>query len=377
MILVNNPGSWGAIYAPLRHAEWNGWTPTDLVFPFFVFCVGVAIPFALERRVEAGAARTTLLPKILRRTLILFALGLFLAAYPIFSFEGGFGLRPQLASLRIPGVLQRLALCYGATALCALFLRPRHIPWLITILLLGYWAILVLVPIPPAGTGPWLRADLLQHDQNIGAWLDRRLLSGHLWSASKTWDPEGLLSTLPAIASCLLGVLAGRLLRRDEEPWQRVTWLFSLGCVLAAAGSLWDYGFAINKGLWSSSYVLFTGGLACCGLALCHVFADLQRDASGVDSSRVDASRVTVKLARFFESWGRNPIAAFVVSGLVAKSMWLIQIEGKTVKSLWYSPTLATWLPPKLASLAHALIWVGAIYAMLRYLDRRGIVIRI
>ena len=178
MILVNNPGSWGSVYAPLRHAEWHGATPTDWIFPFFLFIVGVAIALAIGPRKDKGLGAKVLVRKILLRSLIIFAVGLFLSAYPYFD----------MSNVRVPGVLQRIALVYGASALLFLWLNPRQLFLAGVVCLLAYWALMTLVPVP-GGHAPNLEAAT-----NLGAWLDRSLLGGHLWSQSKTWDPEGLLS---------------------------------------------------------------------------------------------------------------------------------------------------------------------------------------
>src|SRR5882724_5848433 len=228
MILVNNPGSWDSVYPPLLHAHWNGCTPTDLIFPFFLFIVGMSIHFAFQPKLVEGLTLKTFL-KILKRTLIIFGLGILLAWFP-FSLD-------QLASLRIPGVLQRISMVF---LFCSIIYFKMN--WLAqiraaSILLVGYFLLMTLVPVPGFG------AANLEPETNLAAWLDRFLLNGHLWSQSKTWDPEGVLSTLPAIATGIIGMLTGQLFSKIDRPELRTTWLFFLGCAFTVAGSAWGLFF--------------------------------------------------------------------------------------------------------------------------------------
>lgn len=337
MILVNNPGDWLHVYWPFLHAPWHGWTPTDLVFPFFLFIVGVAIPFS-----RRGTAR-----QALRRGGILFGLGLFIAAYPTFD----------LTTLRIPGVLQRIALCYVAAWLVHRVGRPWVEAAGAAGLLAAYWFLMTQVGVP-GGVPP-----NLEPETNLGAWLDRALMSGHLWRQSKTWDPEGILSTLPAIATTLLGVLAGRWVKRGTpSPTLRAAVLMSAGLVLTVAGLAWGRTFPINKSLWTPSYVLLTAGLAAYLFAALFWIADVRGHG---------------RWTRPFVIYGVNAILVFVASGLVAKTLLRIEIptaSGVTPLPLWLCRTVfGTWLPPHAASLAYALANVSAWFAVLRVLDRRGI----
>ncbi len=226
---MNNPGSWSHIYAPLRHAEWHGWTPTDLIFPFFLFIVGVAIPFSFGKRLARGDSRQGLLRHVLRRSLILFVLGLFMAAYPRFD----------LGNLRIMGVLQRIGLVYLLAASVFLFVGRRGRVWIAAGLLFGYWALLTLVPVPGFGPGD------LSPDGNLGAYLDRLILGDRLWRG--TWDPEGLLSTLPAVATTLLGIFTGEWLRSERTPEAKVGGLLAGGVAGIGLGLFWGLSFPINK----------------------------------------------------------------------------------------------------------------------------------
>ncbi|MGH9385053.1 MAG: acyltransferase family protein [Vicinamibacterales bacterium] len=344
MVIVNNPGDWGAVYAPLLHAEWDGWTPTDLIFPFFLFIVGVSLTFGGQNRQSAG--------RVLRRGAVLWGLGLFMAAFPFF----------RLSTLRIPGVLARIAWSYVATWAIVRAIdddspavRRRRAAVVVAILLIGYWIALTWVPVPGGSAGNRSPAG------NLGAWLDRALMRGHLYRTD--WDPEGLLSTAPAIGTTLLGVIAGWWMQETESPRRRVRGLLSAGLVSVLLGLLWDSVFPINKSLWTSSYVLFTGGLAAVCLAVCYWFLDL---------------RVSEATARAFEPFvvlGRNAILLFVVSGLFAKTVMYLK---------WPDPSLslgrwiytAAFLPlasPRTASLLFALANLAILYSLLAYLHRRRV----
>jgi predicted acyltransferase len=339
MILVNNPGSWSHVYGPLRHAEWHGWTPTDLIFPFFLFIVGVAVPFSFAKRLQRGDSRGRLLGHVIRRSAILFSLGLFMRAFPKFDFD----------TLRIMGVLQRIGLVYMVAASAFLFLGRRGRVWMVAGLLLGYWALLSLVPVPGYGAGD------LSPDGNLGAFLDRLILGDRLWAG--TWDPEGLLSTLPAAATTLLGIFTGEWLRSERAPRAQMLGLFSAGFIGIALGLLWDLAFPINKALWTSSYVLFTAGA---GLVLLGIFF-WTIELSGNKA-----------WARPFVVYGMNAIAVFVASGLVAKQMGLARVGPNEVplKAWIYEELFSAWAGPLNGSLAFAvsyvLIWLAIIWILYR-----------
>jgi predicted acyltransferase len=336
MILVNNPGSWSYVYWPLDHAHWNGWTPTDLIFPFFLFMVGMALPFS--RRTRAVEA--------IRRAAVIGGLGLFLSAYPFFD----------LATLRIPGVLMRIALCYIAAWAISRVTGPTGQALIACGLLVVYWYLMTCVTVP-GGIPP-----NLEPETNLGAWLDRRLLAGHLWKASKTWDPEGLLSTLPAIATTLLGLLAGRWLRTEGDGNRKTQGLLVAGLVLVALGLWWGRSFPINKSLWTSSYVLFTGGLAAYLFALLYWIADVRGHRSWLGPAVV---------------YGRNAILVFVGSALVVKTLVAIKVGESTLLAWLHRVLFASWLPPYPASLAWALANVVLWFFVLRALDRRGVYLKV
>ncbi|MGH7710330.1 MAG: acyltransferase family protein, partial [Gemmatimonadaceae bacterium] len=209
MLLVNNPGSWGAIYAPLQHAPWHGWTPTDLIFPFFLFIVGITTHLATTARRARGASDGELVRQVLTRGALIVLFGLLLNAFPFFPLE-------RITGLRLPGVLQRIGVCYICAALFTLRTTVRQQISIIAALLLGYWAAMTLIPVP--GQVSIGRVLLDEPSASLAAWLDRSVFGEHVWRSSKTWDPEGLLSTIPAIGTTMLGVLTGRWLGRTDRP---------------------------------------------------------------------------------------------------------------------------------------------------------------
>jgi predicted acyltransferase len=256
MILVNNPGSWKHVYAPLRHAEWHGWTPTDLVFPFFLFIVGVSVSLALSKRMSRGDSLTSLYIKIFRRSIILFALGMLLRLLFRFDFH----------QLRIPGVLQRIAICYLMSALIFSKVGTKGRMAIALFLLVGYYLVLKFVPVPGHGTG------VLDYEGNLCGYIDTKLLAGHLYKPH--FDPEGILSTFPAIATALLGTLTGDWLRSSRNVLKKASGILVSGAVLTASGLLLHPFFPINKQLWTSTFVLFTSGAALLFLGLCFILMD-------------------------------------------------------------------------------------------------------
>ena len=352
MVIVNTPGDWGQVYPPLLHAEWHGWTPTDLIFPFFVFIVGVSI--VLSSRAQATVS------VIVKRAALLCALGLFLALYPAFN----------PSTVRLVGVLPRLALCYLAAALIyrPLVARPDAVRWRVTlgaaaVLVVGYWALLRFMPVPGGTAGD------LSPAGNLGAWIDRTIIGeAHLWRQSRTWDPEGLLSTLPAIATALTGIAAGVLLRSSRTAADKILWLLMAGAIGAVAGLAWGTRFPINKNLWTSSYVLLTSGLASIFLAGCFWL--------------VDGRPAVRPWVRPFVVLGMNALALFVLSGLLVKTLVLIKVTGPTgaPQSLYawlYQNAFAPLAAPKNASLLFALTALLALYGILEVFYHRRWFLRV
>ena len=341
MVLVNNPGTWSHIYWPLAHAEWHGWTPTDLVFPFFLFIMGVAIPLAFGRRLESGGSKRDLYMKIIRRTLIIFALGIFLAGFPYFQFS----------TIRIPGVLQRIAVCYLFASIIFLNTKVRTQIIITIALLIIYWLLMTRLAAPGFAVGD------LSKEGSLASFIDRVILGPHIWKQGKVYDPEGLLSTIPAIATTLFGVLTGQWLRAKKSEYEKVAGLFAAGAVCTIIGWCWHPFFPINKSLWTSSYVFFTAGLALQFLALCYWLIDLKKYQ---------------RWAKPFVVFGVNAIALFVGTGLMAKVMGLIKLPwGAGTISLqgWiFQKLFVPWASPINASLAYAiafiLLWLGLMWLL-------------
>jgi predicted acyltransferase len=262
MIVVNNQSSEKA-YWPLRHAEWNGWTPTDLIFPFFLFIVGVSLTFSFQARLQRGESRRKLVLHTVRRSVVLFLIGL--------ALNGMASL--QLSTWRIPGVLQRIAIVYCIASVITLYSSTRaRVIW-VAALTIGYWMMMRYVPVPGHGV-PTVDLPILHPDFNLAAFVDRKLMLGHMWE--KTRDPEGVLSTMPAIASALCGVLSGEWLQTKRTPERKVAGMLAAGILGMIAGEIWGRWFPINKNLWTSSYVLFTAGGALICLAICCWITDIK-----------------------------------------------------------------------------------------------------
>ena len=361
MILVNNPGSWGAKYQydPLRHADWHGCTFTDLVFPTFLFCAGTAIVPALGKKLAAGEPRGPLLAAIGKRVLWLVLLGMLLSAFPLVTFEPDRELFAPLWRTRFPGVLQRIGVCYGIAALLFLYTSVQSQRRVLLGCLFGYWALITLVPLPG---GAW--PDLDQPMGTLQGVVDRAVFGDHIWKRGQ-YDPEGLLSTIPALATALFGVECGRVLRDGGEPDRRLATLLRLGVTWLLAGAVWSWFLPLNKPLWTSSYAVWTAGIAACGLGLC-VWAFEQRPWA--------------RWARPLQVYGTNALLVFVGSGLLARvigSLWSIEVAGAPVfVKDWFFRTclLGPIGDPKLASLAFGICWVLMWYAVLAQLYRRGIV---
>jgi len=351
MIVVNNPGTWAHVYPPLLHAEWHGWTPTDTIFPFFLFTVGVSMAFSFARRLAEGAARASLSLHTLRRAAIIFGLGLALNLLSFFLFHR--------EALRIPGVLQRIGLCFLFAALIFLRLGRTGAAASAAALLLGTWALMTFVPVPGHGAG---RLDL---EGNLAAYVDRLVLGAHTWKPG--WDPEGPLSTLPATATTLLGVLAGEWLRSGRDARRKATILLAAGALAAFLGHLWGFVFPINKNIWTSSYTLFMAGLAAMGLAFCLWLVDV-RGWKG--------------WARPFLWLGTNAIAAFALSTLTTILILAIKVGGPEGKprSLYtaiYRTVFDRFADPRLGSFLFALTYLTAWVAVFGVLYRKRIFVKV
>ena len=343
MVLVNNPGDWGHIYSQLGHAEWNGWTFTDWIFPFFLFICGVSMTFSLGRRAEAGDDKRTLLLQLFKRAAIIFLIGLLLNFVPAFNLE----------TLRIPGVLQRIALCTILAAPIVVFFGwKQQCAWIVGLLAI-YTLLMLFVPVPDVQGR--IMAGVLEPGRDFGAYVDRLLLDGHLWAKSKTWDPEGLVSTLPALCSQLFGVLTGRWLLSKTSVAEKTVWMMVAGLACLWIGAMIDATFMpINKSLWTVSYCVFMTGWA---LLVFSVFYWLM-DANESATLRNQTSRFFLP----FTIYGMNALFIFAFSGFIAKMLGFIKLSqdpGGTLslKAVLYAPLQALPIAPVNASLSFALLF--------------------
>lgn len=359
MILVNNNGNEAAAYWPLKHAAWNGFTPTDLVFPTFLFLVGITTVFSIASRLAKGATRQSLFLHVVRRSIILYLLGLVVNSFPYF----------HLYTMRFYGVLPRIAICYLITASLYL-ISPgwRSKMALVVAALVGYWIVMRFVPVPGYGV-PVHDVPLLDRDANLTAWLDRQIFSApHLYE--RTRDPEGLLSTLPAVATALLGLLTGIWLRTPRTLAVKCIGIATAGLSGVLLGGLWNLSFPINKKLWTSSYVLFAGGLSLLLLALCLLIVDLREKSP----TKPDHSRF---LTLFFV-FGTNAISAYVFSELLQSTLNSIHSrQNQNLQRVLYQSILHVVSDQAFASLLYSLGFVAICWLFISVLYRRRIFIRV
>lgn len=340
MILVNDPGSWSHVYAPLLHAKWHGLTPTDLVFPFFVFMMGVALSLG---RPKEGADRKSALQKALKRALMLFLIGVFLNGFPYFD----------LVNIRIPGVLQRIALVFAAIFWMHHYLDVKKQYYLGATILVTYWVIMVIVPVP--GVGP----ANLDPGTNFAAWMDSILLKGHMWSATKTWDPEGFLSTFPAVVTGAMGMWTGRYLLKHDDKNHALVRVLIYGNLSVLIALMWNPFLPINKSLWTSSFVLATGGLGMLSFGALYWLLDVLKKRG--------------KWTFPFKVFGMNAITVYVFAGILADLMGIIEFSNNTLKGHIYQG-IATLIPePKMASLIFAIMFVSICYIPIYVMYKRGI----
>jgi predicted acyltransferase len=394
MTIVNNPGDWGNVYSPLLHAEWHGCTPTDLVFPFFLFIVGVSIVLASPK--EEG--KHTSFSKIITRSLRIFGLGLFLNFFSkiqLFGLEGyallairllitavvvwllltKYDQKKQLiaaiatvalmitlayttemfSDVRIPGVLQRIAIVYFVVVLLYQRMSLKGMIAVSLVLLLGYWAAMALIPVNGI-TGNFAA------NENVAAMIDRFFLEGHMWSSSKTWDPEGLFSTFPAIVTGILGVFAGLAITgklSKEKGWD---YLVYGGIASFLIAFLWNKVFPINKALWTSSYVLYVGGLAALSLALIQYLTELIK------------SRGWTKP---FVIFGVNPMLVFFFSGIIPRVLSSIKVGEQGLQSYIYEHILGFINDPKLHSFSWAFFYLVFWFLILLWFWRKKIIVKV
>jgi len=360
MMMVNNPGSWSSIYPPFRHAAWNGWTFTDLIFPFFLWIVGVAMTFSFSKRVERGADREKLLLHAVRRSAIIFAIGLFLNGFP---FGLLFGHQFSWVTIRIPGVLQRIAICYLVASLIVLY---SNITWQVrwtAILLVVYWLLVKLVPVPGYGAG------VLDPVGSLAWYLDSTILRGHTWLGAPApgFDPEGILSTLPAIATTMLGVLTGHFLRSERTAEEKTAWMFIYGNVFLCIGLLMDNWLPINKNLWTTSYSVFMAGMALNVFAFCYWLIDVKGYR---------------RWAKPFQIYGLNAITMFALAGLIGRLTAIIKVTGPggtpvTLQSCYYNLLFAPVGDPMVASFLHSVAFMLALYLIAYAMYRFDVIIKV
>jgi len=379
MILVNNPGSWGNIYAPLEHAPWHGCTPTDLVFPFFLFAVGNALSFVMPRLEAAGTA--AFLQKVLTRTLLIFAIGLFLNWSPFVRWnDGHLVFRPWTdpvvpdhapTGVRILGVLQRIALSYCFAALIIYFLKIRGALFTGILLLLGYWVLCVLAnPADPFSLAGYFGTD-----------VDKKILGeAHMYKGEGvSFDPEGITSTLTSIVQVIFGYFVGYYIQHKGRTYEMLSHLFIAGCLLVFAGFAWDMSFPINKKIWTSSFVVYTTGLAI--FVLCF-FIFL------IEFKKVQEQKWGKPFTRFFDVFGKNPLFIFVLSGFLPRFLGLfrwVDHVGDNGKDVYTSPFPWFWehiCKPlsdnlKNGSLFYALCMIAFYWSIVYWLDKKKIYIRV
>jgi len=345
MILVNYPGTWRHVYPPLLHVEWHGITPTDLIFPFFLFIVGVAIAYAYTKRIASGTPMRDIYIKLITRSAKIFAVGLFLNLYPYFNF----------ADLRYAGVLQRIAIVF---LICGfLFLKTNWKTQLITgiVILIAYWLAMTLIPTPG------FDKPMLEPGQNLAAWFDSKFLPGRMWQG--TWDPEGYLSTLPSLVTTISGMLTGVFLLSKRSWEQKVIYLMVVGFLLTSAGAMWHYVFPINKNIWTSSFVLFTSGLALMTLGSM-IFAV---DILGYK-----------KWTKFGVIYGSNAITVYVLAGILGYFFYRMQIGGLSLNRQFFELFANNLgMAPKFVSMMYALLYVGITFIPAYILYRKKIFIKL
>lgn len=347
MILVNFPGNEENVFSPLQHTHWNGISFTDLIAPFFLFIVGVAISFAYTKRLEAGISAKSMYGKLFSRALKIFAVGMLLNLLGIignFSFE----------EIRWTGTLHRIAIVFLVCGL--LFLHSGWKVQAITagVILICYWLAMTLIPTPGYDQA------MLEPGVNLAAWVDSKFMPGKMWQG--TWDPEGILSTFPSIVTGITGMLAGTILLLKKTQEFKVMVLFTLGFITAIIGVVWSWVFPLNENLWTSSFVLFTSGLASMTLAGSIFLVDMLNYR---------------KIADFGIVYGSNAIAVYVLADILAQLFYGLAISGAPLNEHFFNFFTSFGLAPKIASMTYALIYVGINFIPAYILYRKKIFIKL
>ncbi len=359
MILVNNPGSWGHIYGPLKHADWNGCTPTDLVFPFFLFAVGNAMAFVMPRFEAAGPG--LFWKKVIKRTLLILLIGTLLHWSPFVKWDGDTLVGKGLDKLRILGVLQRIALCYFFAAIIVFYGKAKGAFVTGGILLLLYWFLCFAFGDP---------ADPYSLNGYFGTHIDKAILGeAHMYKGEGIpFDPEGLTSTLPAIVQVVFGFLVGQYIQQKGKNYEMLSNLLIAGIVMIVGGLCWDLVFPINKKIWSSSYVLYTTGLAMLSI--------------GVLIYLIEFRSVTGAWSRFFDVFGKNPLFIFVLSGFLPRVLGLIRFNDGTETTTplaWFWNHVCKPISTDLrnGSLVYALIMISFYWLIVYWMDKKKIYVKV
>ena len=344
MILVNYPASWEHIYPPLEHAEWDGLTPTDLVFPFFLFIVGVSITLSFTKLLEKKTSKNSLYRKIIIRAIKIFAVGIILSLIPNFEF----------GNIRFAGVLQRISIVFLVCSFIFLNTSVRFRALLGAVILVVYWLAMTLIPTPGIGEVS------LEKGVNLAAWVDSVLLPGRMWQG--TWDPEGILSTFPAIVTGITGLLAGHLLLTKRTSNEKAVILLVCGFLALVAGYIWGLAFPVNKNLWSSSYVLVTSGLASLLLGTMYYVVDIRNYMSGTKPGII---------------FGANAIAIYVLSDIISIVFYSINFGSASLNQHFMTGLVSIGFAPELASMLYAIIFVIINFFIAYFLYKKKIFIRL
>lgn len=344
MIIVNFPGNEEFVYATLRHSQWNGLTFTDLVAPFFLFIVGVSIVFAFSKRMETKGAKNDLHKKIIIRSLKIFAVGMFLNMLPDFD----------LANLRWTGTLHRIAIVFLVCGFIFLHTNWKQQALTGALILIIYWLVMTLIPTP--GTGKVV----LERGLNLAAWIDEHYLPGKMWQGN--WDPEGILSTFPSIATGITGMLAGKLMLSHFTPNEKVNYMVTIGLFMAATGYFWGLVFPVNENIWTSSFVLVTSGFAAMLLGALYFLVDILGYKSGTKPGII---------------FGANAIMVYVLADIFALFFYLLPFGEKTLNHHAVDLLISTGFAPKLASLMYALLFVSINFVPALFLYRKKIFIKL
>ena len=345
MVIVNDPGSWEHVYGPLRHAQWNGCTITDLIFPFFLFIVGISIALAYSRRLDAGVPAKSLYRKIIIRSVNIYLLGLFLWFWPQFDFS----------SVRWVGVLPRISIVFLVCALLFLNTSWKQQVKIGAAILILYWIVVAYIPVPGMG-----KPDLSLPERNWANYLDTLILPGYMWQ--KTWDPEGILSTFPAIVTGIIGMLIGKLYLNVKDENKRLVWLYFAGFAMFLAGGFWNWFFPINKNLWTSSYVLYTGGLGTLALATCILVVDIWGHTRWTFLGRV---------------YGANAITSYVLAGMLTVVFYSLRLGGAPLNEWFMKGMISIGFDPRFGSMLYAVIYMLIIFVPAWILYKKKIFIKV